>query len=177
MQASNIEGDIAIFAGGCFWCTEAAFHEAEGVLEIAPGYIGGHAENPTYEQVCGGKTGHTEAVRILFDPKRITYPELLEIFWRSIDPTDAGGQFYDRGPQYRTAIFALNEEQKAQAEVSRREVEQRLGHRIVTAVEPAGEFHVAEEYHHGYYRTHAMRYDMYKKGSGRERKLGEIWGE
>jgi len=169
----------ATFAGGCFWCTEGAFAGIPGVVRVTSGYTGGRTENPDYEQVCGGGTGHAEAVEILYDPARVTYRELLEVFWRQIDPTDAGGQFADRGDQYRTAVFYHNEEQRRIAEESRAELESsgRFAATIVTEIVSAETFYPAEEYHQDYHRKNPVRYKTYKRGSGREGYLRKVWPE
>ena len=165
----------AIFAGGCFWCIEAELQELDGVYSVVSGYTGGHVEQPTYEQIGGGATGHAEAVEVRYDPSKITYARLLEVFWSNIDPTDAGGQFYDRGSQYRTEIFYLNEEQKALAEASLAKVRAMLDQPVATRISPAGVFYPAEDYHQDYYKTNPLRYNAYKKGSGRERTLDRVW--
>jgi peptide methionine sulfoxide reductase msrA/msrB len=164
----------AIFAGGCFWCTASAFDEVPGVLEAKAGYIGGQVENPTYEQVCQGDTGHLEALQLSFDPEKITYAELLDIFWRSIDPSDPTGQFADRGPQYRTAIFVFDEEQKSIALASKQQIEQKLAHPVATTILPATTFYSAENYHQDYHRKNPVSYEHYVVGSGRSRRLLEI---
>lgn len=167
----------ATFAGGCFWCMEADFEKTEGVVEVVSGYTGGEVENPTYEQVSSGTTGHLEAVQVSFDPDQISYQELLEVFWRHIDPTDAGGQFVDRGPQYRTAIFYHNEDQRRLAESSKLALEQsgRFDRPIVTEILPLRKFYPAEDYHQDYYRKHPIRYRFYRLGSGRDQFLQRIW--
>ncbi len=169
----------AVFAGGCFWCMQPAFDRLEGVISTAVGYTGGTVENPTYEQVCAGGTGHVEAIEIVFDPARISLRELLETFWKNIDPTQSNGQFADTGPQYRTVIFYQNEEQRLQAEASKRELEQsgRFGGRIATEIEPAGNFYRAEAHHQEYYLKDPARYTFYKFGSGRASFLDKIWGK
>lgn len=175
----NAALEKAIFAGGCFWCMEAAFEQLPGVMEVISGYTGGSKPNPTYEEVSSGTTGHLEAVMVLYDPSRISYDELLDVFWRRIDPTDPGGQFADRGPQYRTAIFYLNEDQKQGAEQSKKQLEQsgRFSKPIVTQILMASEFYQAEEYHQDYHEKHPVRYRLYKSHSGRDRFLEKTWGE
>ncbi len=159
----------AIFAGGCFWCIEEVFERIKGVKEAISGYTGGDKPNPTYEEVCSGKTGHVEAVEVIYNPNEVSYEELLRVFWASIDPFDEGGQFADRGSQYTTAIFYLSEEQKKKAEESKRKIEEASGGRkVATRILPAGEFWKAEEYHQGYYMKNPLRYCMYKKFSGRK---------
>ncbi|MDD4363148.1 MAG: peptide-methionine (R)-S-oxide reductase MsrB [Atribacterota bacterium] len=166
----------ATFAGGCFWCIEAAFEKYEGVVEAVSGYIGGHTINPTYEEVSTGKTGHYEAVEIHYNPKIINYQELLEIFWQNIDPTDAGGQFADRGSQYLTAIFYHNQQQKELAEISKLKIEESLKYErdIATRILPAAEFYPAEEYHQDYYKKNSFGYTLYSVASGRKDYLDSI---
>lgn len=169
----------ATFAGGCFWCMVAPFQELKGVIEVIAGYTGGHKENPTYKEVCQGNTGHFEAVQVTYNPDIITYPTLLQTFWRQIDPTDAGGQFHDRGQSYQTAIFYHDEEQKAQAEESRRQLQEsgRFAGLIVTQLLPAKVFYPAEEYHQDYHRKNPAHYAQYRQGSGREDFISEVWGK
>lgn len=169
----------ATFAGGCFWCMVAPFQELKGVIEVIAGYTGGHKENPTYKEVCQGNTGHFEAVQVTYNTDIISYPTLLQTFWRQIDPTDAGGQFHDRGQSYQTAIFYHDEEQKAQAEESRRQLQEsgRLAGPIVTQLLPAKEFYPAEEYHQDYHRKNPVHYGQYRRGSGREDYINQVWGK
>ena len=169
--------DKATFAGGCFWCTESDFEKIDGVLEVVSGYTGGDEENPTYEQVSYGRTGHYEAVQVLYDSEKITYSELLEVFWRHVDPTDAGGQFVDRGRQYRSAIFYHNEEQKAAAEKSKEKMDKSgvFKRPIVTEIIPFKKFYMAEEYHQDYYKKNPRRYKMYRSGSGRDQFIESTW--
>jgi len=169
----------AVFAGGCFWCMEPPFTGLPGIIEVTAGYCGGDKANPSYEEVSSGKTGHLEAVRVIYDPAVISYEELLAIFWRQIDPTDAAGQFADRGGQYRTAIFYGNEEERQVAENSKRELEL-SGHfpkPLQTAILPLSPFYAAEEYHQGYYQKNARHYQAYKEGSGRAAFLRKTWPE
>ena len=175
INPKNVEK--ATFAGGCFWCTESDFEKIDGVLEVVSGYTGGDEENPTYEQVSYGRTGHYEAVQVLYDSEKITYSELLEVFWRHVDPTDAGGQFVDRGPQYRSAIFYHNEDQKAAAEQSREKMNKSgvFKRPIVTEIIPLKKFYMAEEYHQDYYKENPIRYKMYRAGSGRDQFIESIW--
>lgn len=170
---------VATFAGGCFWCMEHPFEKLDGVVEVVSGYTGGHVENPTYRQVSAGGTGHAEAVRITYDPAVIGYGKLLEVFWRNIDPTDAGGQFVDRGDQYRSAIFYHDEEQKRLAERSKAQMAAsgRFDGPIVTEIVPASTFYPAEEYHQDYYRKNPLRYYFYRSGSGRDEYLEKTWGK
>ncbi len=169
----------AVFAGGCFWCMQPAFDRLKGVISTAVGYTGGEVENPSYEQVCSGKTGHVEAIEIVFDPSIITFRELIETFWKNIDPTQPNGQFADTGAQYRTVIYYHDESQKRAAEASRQELESsgKFGRRIVTDIEPAKQFYRAEEHHQEYYLKNPTHYTFYKKGSGRESFLERVWGK
>ena len=168
---------LATFAGGCFWCMEKPFEAYEGVHSAVSGYTGGEVENPTYQAVCSGETGHTEAVRIEFDPALIDYTTLLEVFWRNIDPTDAGGQFADRGSQYRTAIFYHSERQRELAEASKQALAEsgRFDDPIATEILPAEVYYEAEEYHQDYYKKNPERYGRYSRGSGRVRFLDTVW--
>ena len=169
----------ATFAGGCFWCVEADFEKVDGVVEVISGYTGGNKENPTYEEVSAGGTGHVEAVQVLYDPKKITYPEILDVFWRHVDPTDPGGQFVDRGSQYRTAIFYHDEEQKTLAEASKKELERTGPFKkpVVTEILKFTKFYPAEDYHQDYYKNHSLRYKYYRYASGRDQFLKEVWAE
>lgn len=169
----------ATFAGGCFWCVEADFDKVPGVVRTVSGYTGGHLKDPTYRQVSAGGTGHREAVRILYDPEKVSYEELLGVFWRNVDPTDDGGQFCDRGPSYETAIFANSPEQRRLAEASKRKLEDSgaLDKPVVTPIETAGEFYPAEEYHQDYYKKNPIRYKFYRYSCGRDARLEELWGD
>lgn len=169
----------ATFAGGCFWCMEPPFEKLPGVSAVISGYSGGDENNPTYEQVGGGRTGHTEAVDIVYDPARISYATLLEVYWRSMDPTDAGGQFADRGRQYRPAIFPRNAEQKRLAEESKAKLAAggKLKKPIAVEITEFKTFHAAEEYHQDYYKKDPERYHAYRKGSGRKGFLEKAWGK
>lgn len=169
----------ATFAGGCFWCMEPPFENLPGVLSVESGYTGGATENPTYESVCSGRTGHAEAVRVVYDPARIGYGALLDAFWRNIDPTALNRQFADAGSQYRTAIFYHDEEQKRLAFESKDALSRsgKFDKPIVTEIGPAGVFYRAEEYHQGYHRKNPAHYKMYKKGSGREDFIRCAWGD
>lgn len=169
--------ETAVFAGGCFWCLEAPFQEAKGVIEVMPGYTGGHKRNPTYREVCSNLTGHCEAVRVTFDPALISYEDLLDIFWRQIDPTDAGGQFYDRGSSYATAVFYNDESQREKAEDSKKALDAsgRFDSPVVTAVLPASTFYPAEDNHHNYHKKNPMHYKRYRRGSGRDAFIGKHW--
>ncbi len=168
----------ATFAGGCFWCTEADFAKRDGVVEVISGYTGGQKENPTYEEVCSGKTGHLEAVQIRFDPEKISYNQLLDFFWRSVDPTDAGGQFVDRGSQYRPAIFYHDAEQKRLAQASKEALNAsgRFAKPIATEILPAPKFYPAEAYHQKYFKTCPLKYQSYRSHSGRDQFIEKAWG-
>ena len=167
----------AIFAGGCFWCLEPPFESLRGVKEVVSGYTGGDVENPTYQQVIAGGTGHYEAVRVVYDDEMISYEELLETFWRNIDPTDRLGQFYDRGQQYQTAVFYSNMSERRLAERSRDALDAsgKFPEPVVTEIKPAETFYDAEEYHQDYYRKNPQRYYNYAEGSGRKGFLAEVW--
>ncbi len=169
---------IATFAGGCFWCMEPPYDELDGVISTISGYIGGSRRNPTYEEVSSGTTGHTEAVQIVYDPSKITYEALLDVFWRNIDPTTKDRQFCDRGSQYRTGIFPHDDEQQRLAEASKTRLEQTkpFADPIVTEVTRSGEFWEAEDYHQDYYLKNPLRYKLYRYGCGRDRRLEQIWG-
>ncbi|MBN8210076.1 peptide-methionine (R)-S-oxide reductase MsrB [Bacillus sp. NTK071] len=169
---------VATFAGGCFWCMEPPFEKLTGVSEVVSGYTGGDTENPSYEEVSGGGTGHVEAVQVYYDPSVVSYETLLDVFWRQIDPTDDGGQFVDRGDQYLSAIFYHNEEQKQAAMESKKEIQNsdRFEKPIVTPIEEATTFYVAEEYHQNYYKENELRYKFYRKNSGRDQFLDKYWG-
>lgn len=169
----------ATFAGGCFWCMEPPFEKLEGVVSVTSGYTGGREKNPTYEDVSAGRTGHTESVEILYDPAKITYGELLDVFWRNIDPTAVDRQFVDTGKQYRTAVFYHDEKQKKEAEVTREALNRsgRFKKPVVTEISEAGPFYPAEDYHQDYYRKNPLRYKFYRFGSGRDQFLDAVWKE
>jgi len=179
VRIMNNNYEKAYFAGGCFWCMEPPFEALEGVIEATSGYMGGTVENPTYEEVCTGETGHAEVVEVLFDPNVITYEELLEVFWRNIDPTALNYQFADVGSQYRTEIFTINEEQNSLALESKIALANsgKFTKEIVTAISSAPEFYIAEEYHQDFYKKQSLRYQMYAKASGRKGYLEDTWGE
>jgi len=170
---------VAIFAGGCFWCMEGPFDALPGVLSTTSGYTGGRVEQPSYEQVSSGATGHAEAVQVVYDPERIDYAQLLQVFWRNVDPLDDGGQFCDRGSQYRSAIFVRDASQRRLAEASRHELEAsgRLTGPIATEILEAGPFYPAESHHQDYYQKNPLRYRFYRTGCGRDRRLEEVWGD
>lgn len=169
----------AIFAGGCFWCMEPPFEKLKGVIEAQSGYSGGRTDKPTYEQVSHSDTGHKEVVEITFDPKLITYAELLEVFWKNIDPLDEKGQFCDKGDSYKSALFYSSEEQKKAAEASLEKLSKSgiLKQKIVTEVLPAKTFFPAEDYHQDYYKKNPLRYRYYRNGCGRDKRLKELWGK
>lgn len=169
----------ATFAGGCFWCMEPPFDKLEGVISTTAGYTGGHEKDPTYQEVSAGGTGHAEAVQVVYDPEKISYSKLLEVFWHNIDPITPNRQFCDVGSQYRTAIFYHNEEQQRLAEQSKEELEEsdRITQPIVTEIVPAEEFYVAEDYHQDYYQKNPLRYRFYRYSCGRDQRLEELWGK
>lgn len=178
-QASPVPLARAIFAGGCFWCMEPPYDKLEGVISTTSGYIGGHTPNPTYDEVTSGKTGHAEAVEVVYDPAKVSYNKLLEVFWRNIDPTTPDRQFCDVGSQYRSAIFYQDEEQKRLAEASRAELEKTkpFPQPIVTEIVAASTFTPAEEYHQDYYLKNPIRYRFYRFTCGRDQRLEELWGQ
>ena len=169
----------ATFAGGCFWCMEKPFKQRPGVLEVASGYTGGHKDDPSYKDVSSGTTGHVEAIEITYDPAKVSYEELLDIFWRQVNPTDAGGQFNDRGQQYKTAIFYHDDNQKKLAEESRRKLmaSGRYDKPIVTEIIKASAFFKAEDYHQDYYKKNPIPYNTYRFLSGRDSYLKKVWGK
>jgi len=169
----------ATFAGGCFWCMEPPFDKLPGVISTTSGYTGGRTRNPTYEQVSGGQTGHAEAVEIEYDPRRVSYEKLLEVFWHNIDPTQRDGQFCDHGSPYRTAIFYHNDEQKRLAEASKAALikSKPFKGEIVTEITRATEFYRAEDYHQDFYQKNPIRYKFYRTGCGRDARLRELWGK
>ena len=169
---------IATFAGGCFWCVESDFDNVPGVMRTISGYTGGTLLDPTYKQVTAGGTGHREAVQIFYDPLEVTFAMLVEIFWRSVDPTDDGGQFCDRGESYETAIFANSADQKRLAEASKGRLQRSgvLKRPIVTPIETAGRFYPAEDYHQDFYKKSSLRYRIYRYGCGRDARVRKLWG-
>ena len=173
-EESTIQAKQAIFAGGCFWCMESEFKGTLGVLSVVSGYTGGTVANPSYEQVSSGKTGHAEAIEITYDPDQIGYKQLLSIYWSNIDPTDAGGQFADRGSQYRTEIFYFDEEQHKLAQESKLALHAKLNRDIATVISPATVFYPAEEYHQDYAHKNPVQYNAYTYASGREKRLEEL---
>jgi len=177
MTSKPTTTSIATFAGGCFWCMQPPFDSAVGVEKTVVGYAGGKEKDPTYELVASGKTGYAEAVQVYYDSAKVTYQQLLDIFWRNIDPTQADGQFADRGPQYRTGIFFQNEEQRVLAEKSKAALQasSKFGRPIATEISPATEFYAAEEYHQEYYKKNENHYRLYKVGSGRAGFIERTW--
>jgi peptide-methionine (S)-S-oxide reductase len=167
----------ATFAGGCFWCMEPPFDKLPGVVSTTSGYTGGRVKNPSYEQVSSGGTGHAESLEVVYDPAKVSYEKLLEVYWHNVDPLTPNRQFCDAGEQYRTAIFFHGEEQKRLAEKTRAEVAKELGKPVVTEIVPAGPFYAAEEYHQDYYRKNPIRYKYYRNGCGRDHRLAELWGD
>jgi peptide-methionine (S)-S-oxide reductase len=176
-SANAQERRTVIFAGGCFWCMEPPFEKVPGVYAVRSGYTSGRVSNPTYEQVSAGGTGHTEAVEIEFDPRRVTYEQLLDLFWHNIDPLTANAQFCDHGPQYRSGIYPKNAEERAAAEASKAAIARKLGKPVVTEIVDATEFYVAEGYHQDYYKKNPVRYTFYRNACGRDRRLRDLWGE
>jgi peptide-methionine (S)-S-oxide reductase len=166
----------ATFAGGCFWCMEKPFDTLPGVVSTTSGYTGGQTVNPSYRQVSSGKTGHAESVQVVYDPAQVGYEKLLDVFWHNVDPLDAGGQFCDRGTQYRSSIFVSGEPQHKLAEQSKQGLEKSGIQPIATQIVSAGEFYPAEDYHQNYYETNALKYRFYRFSCGRDQRLAEVWG-
>ena len=170
--------EVATFAGGCFWCTEADFDKVQGVIGTTSGYTGGKTANPTYQQVGSGTTGHTEAVEIVFDPSKVTYQQLLDIFWRNHDPLAKDRQFCDRGDMYRPGIFFHSEQQRVLAEASKKQAQSRFAPRVVqTEITKAGAFYKAEDYHQDFHEKNPVRYKLYRFNCGRDQRLEELWGK
>jgi len=178
IQAMDAKVKIATFAGGCFWCMEPPYDKLDGVIATTSGYTDGHTVNPTYEDVCSGSTGHTEALQVTYDPERVSYDKLLDVFWHNIDPLARDRQFCDVGEQYRSGIFYHDDEQKRLAEASKQELEKsgRFKQPIATEIVPATTFYPAEEYHQDYYKKNPIRYKFYRFNCGREQRLKELWG-
>jgi peptide-methionine (S)-S-oxide reductase len=168
---------VAIFAGGCFWCLEADFDKLSGVLETISGYTGGHVANPTYEEVSSGTTGHAESVEVFYDPRKVTYQQLLAYFWHHIDPTVKDRQFCDYGNQYRTAIFVFNNEERKLAKASKKNIGAELKVSIYTQIVNAGPFYKAEEYHQNFYKKNPLKYEFYRWNCGRDQRVKQIWGD
>jgi len=167
----------AIFAGGCFWCMQPPFDALPGVVSTTAGYTGGHVANPSYEQVSAGGTGHAESVLVRYDPSKVDYAKLLDVFWHNIDPFAVDAQFCDHGHQYRSAIFYENDEQRRLAEASKQKLEREFGRPIATEIDPAGPFYPAEAYHQEYYKKNPIRYKFYRYHCGRDQRLAEVWGD
>jgi peptide-methionine (S)-S-oxide reductase len=166
----------AVFAGGCFWCMEKPFDKLPGVVRTLSGYSGGRSANPNYEAVSAGGTGHAEVVQITYDPTKVSYAKLLDVFWRNVDPFDGSGQFCDRGSQYRPAIFVADADERRAAEASKQALEKRFGKSLAVGLEPAGPFYAAEDYHQDYYEKNPLRYRYYRGGCGRDKRLDAVWG-
>ena len=181
-QAAQSQADpsgataTAVFAGGCFWCTEADFEKVPGVISAVSGYTGGTVPNPTYEQVSAGGTGHYEAVQVTYDPARVSYEQLADYFFRTVDPLDAGGQFCDRGESYRTALFVEGGAQRSIAEREKAQAAEQLAQPVVTPVLARSEFYEAEGYHQDYYKKNTLKYNFYRSRCGRDERLEELWG-
>ncbi len=174
--ASFAASDVAIFAGGCFWCMEGPFDKLDGVISTTSGYTGGHTENPTYKATSSGSTGHYEAVQIEYDSEKVSYPKLLDVYWMNVDPFDARGQFCDKGPQYRAAVFTMNEEEKELAIKSKNALLQKISSKatMITEILPAKTFYPAEDYHQDYYLKNPIRYKYYRYGCGRDKRLKKV---
>lgn len=179
MSAHATTTEKATFAGGCFWCLEKPFDAVEGVISTISGYANGHTENPSYKEVSSGSTGHTEVMQVTFDPGKVSYETLLDVFWKNHDPLDAGGQFCDRGATYRPAILAHSDQQMAAALASKAALadSNKLGSAIATSIEMLTSFYPAEDYHQDYYKKNPVRYKYYRWNCGRDQRLGELWGE
>lgn len=173
------KSEVATFAGGCFWCVESDFDKVEGVLSTVSGFMGGKTPNPTYKQVSAGGTGHAEVVQITYDPAKVSYQRLLDVFWRTVDPLDAGGQFCDRGDEYRTEVFTHSPEQQRLAEASKVALDAsgRFDRKIATAITPASQFTAAEDYHQDYYTKNPLQYRYYRFSCGRDARVKQLWGE
>ena len=174
--ASYAKNDLAIFAGGCFWCMEGPFDKLDGVISSTSGYTGGHTENPTYKSSSTGTTGHYEAVQIEYDSSKVSYQQLLDVYWKNIDPFDARGQFCDKGPQYRAAIFTMSDVEKELANKSKEALQAKLKGKatVVTEILPAKLFYAAEDYHQDYYKKNPVRYKYYRYGCGRDKRLEQV---
>ncbi|MBV1876301.1 MAG: peptide-methionine (S)-S-oxide reductase MsrA [Pseudomonadales bacterium] len=174
LSSVNVRADTAIFAGGCFWCVEALYQELDGVSSAVSGFTGGKMVNPTYQ---GNHRGHYEAVEVVYDPNVISYQKLLEIFWVNIDPFDNRGQFCDKGPSYRSAVFVDSDQQRSVVELARQALENQFGSRVYTEVLPVSTFYPVEDYHQDYYKKNPLRYKFYRHGCGRDNRLSELWGD
>jgi len=179
LAAAGATSGKAYFAGGCFWCMEEVFEKVEGVLSATSGYMGGTVSNPTYEEVSAGRTGHAESVEVVYDPAKVSYPKLLDAFWRNVDPITPNAQFCDHGNQYRSAIFFQTEDEKRASDSSKQVIEQsrRFKEPIVTQIVMAPQFYPAEEYHQDFYKKNPIRYKLYKYNCGRAQRLEELWGK
>jgi peptide-methionine (S)-S-oxide reductase len=177
LPSAAAERATAIFAGGCFWCVEADFDKVPGVISTVSGYTGGKVDNPTYQQVSAGGTGHAEAVEVVYDPAKVSYAQLLDYFWRHVDPTVKDRQFCDGGNQYRTAIFVGNDEERKLAEASKQKVAKELNTTIYTEIAKAGAFYKAEDYHQDYYEKNPAKYKFYRWSCGRDQRLEQVWGK
>jgi len=175
--ATDTNYKSAIFAGGCFWCMEGPYDELDGVISTTSGYIGGHVKNPGYKQVSSGSTGHTEAIEVVYDPTKVSYEDLLKVFWVNIDPLTADAQFCDHGTQYRSGIFYHNETERAAAQASLNEVQNKFDKPVVTEITMASTFYPAEKYHQDYYQKNPVRYKYYRWSCGRDARLKELWGD
>jgi peptide-methionine (S)-S-oxide reductase len=174
--AQNAPTQKAVFAGGCFWCTESDFDKVPGVLSTTSGYIGGKTANPTYNQISAGGTGHAEAVEVVYDPGKVSYQQLLDYYWRTVDPLAKDAQFCDRGDQYRTAIFTFGEEQMRLAQASKKKIEAELKRKVFTEIAAAGTFFPAEDYHQDFYQKNPVKYKFYRWNCGRDQRLEQLWG-
>lgn len=175
--AQEAKTETAIFSGGCFWCVESDFDHIPGVLETISGFTGGHVANPSYDEVSAGGTGHRESVKITFDPAKVGYATLVKAFFHSVDPTDPGGQFCDRGPTYTTAVYVLDDTQRKLAEAAKAAAQKELGKPVVTEIATAGPFYPAEDYHQGYYQRNPLHYKFYRWNCGRNMRVEQIWGD
>ena len=176
-ESSSSATEKAIFAGGCFWRMEPPFDKLDGVISTTSGYTSGHQKNPTYKQVSAGVTGHTEAIEIVYDPSKVSYEKLLEVFWINIDPLNAKGQFCDYGTQYRTGIYYLSDSQQKLAEASLERIKSKLNKPVATEIKAATRFYPAEDYHQNYYQVNPVRYNYYRWSCGRDQRLKQLWGE
>jgi peptide-methionine (S)-S-oxide reductase len=176
-ESDKSELAVATFAGGCFWCMEPPFDKMEGVVSTTSGYTGGRTNNPTYPQVKTGRTGHIESLQVKYDPRRVTYDQLISLYWHNVDPTQANGQFCDNGNQYRTVVFYHDDEQQRVAEKSKEAVAQELGKRITTEIVKASTFYPAEDYHQDYYKKNPTKYKFYRWKCGRDARLASVWGD
>ncbi len=176
-RAQTAQTETATFAAGCFWCVEEAFDKVAGVTSTTSGYTAGRTPNPTYEQVSSGGTGHTEALQVTYDPSKVSYDRLLEAFWRNVDAVDGGGQFCDRGSQYRSGIYVHSSEQRQLADASKKRIAAQLGKPIATEIASADPFYKAEDYHQDYYKKNPVRYKFYKWNCGRAQRLEALWGK